>query len=511
MARKSGWQQFAENFRTVYDTTTGFMRDLDEQRAMNAPVDAGLTPEQQRDVKYQRLADTKAKWGDYEGSLKLQSGLLDQKARQQAYDFNTQRNPLLLRAATQEADLAGKKLDSYDTTLQADLESKRASTAASRASAAAAQALVEQRGLQTKEMRRVLDEENTHRGILAEIRQEQDPIKRAELYRRELEKKLPGADITKRMKDFSAEEAAATTMKMDVLGANLNEIMTTQGPLAAVQWLDQVNGKDISIRVDPQPDGSLAVIEDIGGKERTVVTAPNERELGVRMGTLFGSVDGLARLSAHITAQETAVRKARKDQTKARNDMYKEVIKAYAASLGSGVETPIGAKMDGLISQIDRITQALPPEQSSTVTDILDTYGVLSKSEDPEDQARAQQLLQHPIMQSVMQNVVNTPMGGGDKGKPQGSTSAADMYMKDLTETSYLGGLVTGDAAGFEKKMRARKAREYQQNWSAVSKDLSTVDQQKLLGVILKQADDTPTKSWAMRMLQQVGSEGGLK
>ncbi len=80
MARKSGWQQFTDNFNSVYNTFTDVAKDVETNKIMkqeeflgadNKPLE-GL----QRDrARMRALADVYTKYGDVEGGLKIRSDL----------------------------------------------------------------------------------------------------------------------------------------------------------------------------------------------------------------------------------------------------------------------------------------------------------------------------------------------------------------------------------------------------------------------------------------------------
>ena len=96
MARKNQWQQFADNFDSVYGTMNTMFSDIEEGKIMREEVveqQAGIgpgpqsqykatyggqtynkqiTPEMLKGLRNQRLIDNMAKWGDTEGAMKMQ-------------------------------------------------------------------------------------------------------------------------------------------------------------------------------------------------------------------------------------------------------------------------------------------------------------------------------------------------------------------------------------------------------------------------------------------------------
>ena len=96
MARKNQWQQFADNFDSVYGTMNTMFSDIEEGKIMREEVveqQAGIgpgpqsqykatyggqtynkqiTPEMLKGLRNQRLIDNMAKWGDSEGAMKMQ-------------------------------------------------------------------------------------------------------------------------------------------------------------------------------------------------------------------------------------------------------------------------------------------------------------------------------------------------------------------------------------------------------------------------------------------------------
>ena len=85
MARKSGWQQFADNFNDVYGTFTKLGRDIETSRIMKD--DQQFYDEEDKDkttpltgidrdrARMRALADVYTKYGDVEGGLKIRSDL----------------------------------------------------------------------------------------------------------------------------------------------------------------------------------------------------------------------------------------------------------------------------------------------------------------------------------------------------------------------------------------------------------------------------------------------------
>jgi hypothetical protein len=96
MARKSSWQQFADNFDSTYKTFNTMFSDIEEGKIMSEEpeeLQSGIgpgpksqyqasyggqiynekiTPEKLRGLRNQRLIDNMNKWGDTEGAMKLQ-------------------------------------------------------------------------------------------------------------------------------------------------------------------------------------------------------------------------------------------------------------------------------------------------------------------------------------------------------------------------------------------------------------------------------------------------------
>jgi len=96
MARKSAWQQFADNFDSTYKTFNTMFSDIEEGKIMSEEpeeLQSGIgpgprsqyqasyggqiynekiTPEKLRGLRNQRLIDNMNKWGDTEGAMKMQ-------------------------------------------------------------------------------------------------------------------------------------------------------------------------------------------------------------------------------------------------------------------------------------------------------------------------------------------------------------------------------------------------------------------------------------------------------
>jgi len=75
MARQSRWQQFANNFNSVYGTVTNVARDFETARVANQDFEDEegnpLTGDALQQRRYQGLADVYTKYGDAEGALGL--------------------------------------------------------------------------------------------------------------------------------------------------------------------------------------------------------------------------------------------------------------------------------------------------------------------------------------------------------------------------------------------------------------------------------------------------------
>ena len=125
MARKSSWQQFADNFDSTYKTFNTMFSDIEEGKIMSEEpeeLQSGIgpgpksqyqasyggqiynekiTPEKLRGLRNQRLIDNMNKWGDTEGAMKLQ---LDQASLRQM------NNQALLDEGTLQDRIAGQGL-----------------------------------------------------------------------------------------------------------------------------------------------------------------------------------------------------------------------------------------------------------------------------------------------------------------------------------------------------------------------------------------------------------------
>ena len=125
MARKSAWQQFADNFDSTYSTFNRMFSDIEEGRIMSeepeelqSGIGSGprsqyqvkyggqiynepITPEKLRGLRNQRLIDNMNKWGDTEGAMKMQLDLAT---------LRNQTNQANLAEGTLAADIANADL-----------------------------------------------------------------------------------------------------------------------------------------------------------------------------------------------------------------------------------------------------------------------------------------------------------------------------------------------------------------------------------------------------------------
>lgn len=141
MARKSGWQQFADNFNSVYNTFTDVAKDVETNKIMKQEefLDADNKPLEglKRDrARMRALADVYAKYGDVEGGLKIRSDLA------------------AVEQAEREAEIQGEikdELINQRGLLQSAI--MRSQARANNASAASSFALADQRNTLTPFMR----------------------------------------------------------------------------------------------------------------------------------------------------------------------------------------------------------------------------------------------------------------------------------------------------------------------------------------------------------------------
>mgnify|MGYP006883088579 CR=1 FL=1 len=90
MARKSGWQQFADNFNSTYGAFSKVGKDWEAKNIMGEQPEAmigedgtqswkydgksydnEITPEQLRGLQFDRMANSMSKWGDHKGALEM--------------------------------------------------------------------------------------------------------------------------------------------------------------------------------------------------------------------------------------------------------------------------------------------------------------------------------------------------------------------------------------------------------------------------------------------------------
>jgi hypothetical protein len=90
MARKSGWQQFADNFNSTYGAFSKVGKDWEARDIMGEQpevmtgedgtqswkydgksYDKEITPEQLRGFQFDRMANSMSKWGDHKGALEM--------------------------------------------------------------------------------------------------------------------------------------------------------------------------------------------------------------------------------------------------------------------------------------------------------------------------------------------------------------------------------------------------------------------------------------------------------
>jgi len=133
MARKSGWQEFTENFNGVYDTFNKAAQGIETSRIMNdekftgeGKAGAGLEGSALEAARYRALSDIQSKYGDVKGALETRNSYesLRNSARENLIGDATQDDVIFQRGAGASGLLRSQ------TTAQ------RASAASSYASAA---------------------------------------------------------------------------------------------------------------------------------------------------------------------------------------------------------------------------------------------------------------------------------------------------------------------------------------------------------------------------------------
>jgi len=142
MARKSPWEQFANNFTTFYDLGNKIQTDRESKKIMEEePVvqatglgqgphsvyqasyggktyNQQITPEMLRGLQYDRLGDVKAKFGDQEGAMSMRekaAGIRNQQASLQATNLS---NELAQKTLDFNVEQAKLKIDSMGLDIQ---------------------------------------------------------------------------------------------------------------------------------------------------------------------------------------------------------------------------------------------------------------------------------------------------------------------------------------------------------------------------------------------------------
>jgi hypothetical protein len=173
MARKSGWQDFADNFNSVYGTFKGLAQNWEAEKIMkDLPVevkddmgetvgydyggqryDSPLSKDQLRGLQYERMGDMYSRWGDWKQGMDMQAKLADVEDKRMNNELMRQILPDLvqqkgaLATASSRADLEGKGLTNkgraLDNRLNAATIQPRIDKAGAEASSALSQAAVD--------------------------------------------------------------------------------------------------------------------------------------------------------------------------------------------------------------------------------------------------------------------------------------------------------------------------------------------------------------------------------
>jgi len=162
MARKSPWEQFANNFTTFYDLGNKIQTDRASKKIMEEePVvqntglgpgphsvyqasyggknyNAEITPEMLRGLQYDRLGDVKARFGDQEGAMSMRekaAGIRNQQASleatnlsnelaQKTLDFNVKQAEYKTEGMQTENEILEQKLSEMIKNMPLDLAKK---------------------------------------------------------------------------------------------------------------------------------------------------------------------------------------------------------------------------------------------------------------------------------------------------------------------------------------------------------------------------------------------------
>lgn len=117
MARKSGWQEFTENFNGVYDTFNKAAQGIETSRIMNdekftgeGKAGAGLEGSALEAARYRALSDIQSKYGDVKGALETRNSYesLRNSARENVIGDATQDDVIFQRGAGASGLLRGQ-------------------------------------------------------------------------------------------------------------------------------------------------------------------------------------------------------------------------------------------------------------------------------------------------------------------------------------------------------------------------------------------------------------------
>tara|TARA_R110002012_G_scaffold140291_2_gene297828 strand:+ start:1610 stop:3424 length:1815 start_codon:yes stop_codon:yes gene_type:complete len=253
MARKSAWQQFADNFDSTYNTFNTMFSDIEEGRIMSEEpeeLQSGIgpgpksqyqasyggqiynepiTPEKLRGLRNQRLIDNMNKWGDTEGAMKLQ---LDQAT---------------LRNQNAAADLAEGQLQ--DRIANAGLQNK---------------ALLASIGLteaQIEEYKTLLPHKQTEYLLNAIAKRSDNRVKLA----------TEGDDISKSASDASTAESAATVAALEAKNfEETNYLRVKDEKTGFIAAINENEAREIGAKVALSENNQKLAVNDMMTNFRTL-------------------------------------------------------------------------------------------------------------------------------------------------------------------------------------------------------------------------------------------------
>lgn len=279
MARKSQWQQFADNFNSVYGSFTKMAQDWETQDVMEEQpelittdtgtqqwqyggktYDKEITPEMLRGLQYQRLGDVMTKYGDAKGAMEM--GLRSEELQEKRRENEIKQSAYLIDKPFNDAMV--------------------------------------QYSQQAKDFKSAEEAKDAFFNIYEQFKPQEAQAMRNK---------------------WSADDVQKVTLDGQKVSKEIQNIMSDpkQGLQGVVKWIDDNNGINAGAKLITNQDGSMSLVAtspETGEPIETIASGANEVELRAQL-EAFTTPGGSTKLAAQMLEQRKAEAQIAKDRAAA--------------------------------------------------------------------------------------------------------------------------------------------------------------------------------------------------